>query len=59
MTKELYDDLRIAQPSGECWNCGCPLSEHCAAHLIPCCPGKCPLSARALHLVGGGEGANG
>ena len=26
-----------------CSNCGSLLDAHCAVHLIPCCPGKCPV----------------
>jgi hypothetical protein len=24
-----------------CDNCERPIGDHCRAHLIPCCPGKC------------------
>lgn len=27
----------------DCANCSRPAGEHCRGHLIPCCPGKCPL----------------
>lgn len=25
-----------------CSNCKQPFQDHCAVHIIPCCPGKCP-----------------
>lgn len=31
-----------------CCNCHHPFSEHCAIHVIPCCPGKCLGSARHI-----------
>ncbi|MGH9001911.1 MAG: hypothetical protein ACRDYV_02165 [Acidimicrobiia bacterium] len=27
-----------------CSNCGRPMAEHCWVHLVPCCPGKCPIT---------------
>lgn len=35
-------DERLVAPHVGCANCLWPISAHCRAHLIPCCPGRCP-----------------
>lgn len=36
-----------------CSNCGELLKGHCAAHLIPCCPGKCSIDIQRIREATG------
>lgn len=43
-----------------CPSCGAPPAEHCAIHLVPCCPGKCAGEAGlAVSLNSGGPAEEG